>query len=64
MKTIMRPGNSGKGGTGKGVTSKAALSKRPPKLKGRVANDVYASPARSFASPPPQGDTSGGVKRK
>ena len=32
------------------------LAKRPPKLKGRVANDVYANPARSMIGPPPQGD--------
>jgi|KBSMisStandDraft_5_1062788.scaffolds.fasta_scaffold603537_3 hypothetical protein len=32
-------------------------AKRPPKLKGRVANDVYANPARSMMSPPPTKDT-------
>jgi hypothetical protein len=32
-------------------------AKRPPKLKGRVANDVWAPPARSAMSPPPAGDT-------
>jgi hypothetical protein len=30
---------------------------RPPKLKGRVANDLWAPPARSAAGPPPQRDT-------
>ena len=30
---------------------------RPAKLKGRVANDLWSSPARSAAGPPPQKDT-------
>lgn len=32
-------------------------AKRPPKLKGRVANDLWSPPARSAAGPPPQTDT-------
>ena len=32
-------------------------AKRPPKLKGRVANDLWSPPARSAAGPPPQKDT-------
>ena len=32
-------------------------AKRPPKLKGRVANDLWANPARSAAGPPPTKDT-------
>ena len=32
-------------------------AKRPPKLKGRVANDVWAPPARSAMGPPPTKDT-------
>src|SRR4029077_10741344 len=32
-------------------------AKRPPKLKGRVANDVYPNPARSAVMPPPTMDT-------
>jgi hypothetical protein len=32
-------------------------AKRPPKLKGKVANDVYANPARSMMAPPPTKDT-------
>ena len=32
-------------------------AKRPPKLKGRVANDLWPNPARSAAGPPPQKDT-------
>jgi hypothetical protein len=44
------------GATGGKGKSMAGLAKRPPKLKGRVANDVYANPARSMIGPPPQGD--------
>ena len=33
------------------------LAKRPPKLKGRVANDLWPNPARSAAGPPPTKDT-------
>ena len=32
-------------------------AKRPPKLKGRVANDVYSQTARSAVMPPPTKDT-------
>ena len=32
-------------------------AKRPPKLKGRVANDLWPNPARSAAGPPPTKDT-------
>ena len=32
-------------------------TKRPPKLKGRVANDLWPNPARSAAGPPPTKDT-------
>ena len=32
-------------------------AERPPKLKGRVANDVWAPPARSAMAPPPTKDT-------
>lgn len=32
-------------------------AKRPPKLKGRVANDLWAPPARSAMAPPPTKDT-------
>ena len=32
-------------------------AKRPPKLKGRVANDLWSPPARSAAGPPPTKDT-------
>jgi hypothetical protein len=32
-------------------------AKRPPKLKGRVANDLWAPPARSASGPPPTTDT-------
>ena len=32
-------------------------AKRPPKLKGRVANDLWPNPARSAAGPPPTTDT-------
>lgn len=32
-------------------------AKRPPKLQGRVANDVWAPPARSVMGPPPTSDT-------
>ena len=34
-------------------------AKRPPKLKGRVANDLWPNPARSAAGPPPTKDTQG-----
>jgi hypothetical protein len=30
---------------------------RPPKLKGKVANDLWPNPARSAAGPPPTKDT-------
>jgi hypothetical protein len=30
---------------------------RPPKKKGRVANDVWPDPVRSFMMPPPTRDT-------
>ena len=32
-------------------------AKRPPKLKGRVANDLWPNPVRSAAGPPPTKDT-------
>ena len=32
-------------------------AKRPPKLKGRVANDLWPNPVRSAAGPAPQTDT-------
>ena len=32
-------------------------AKRPPKVKGRVANDVYPNPIRSATMPPPTTDT-------
>ena len=32
-------------------------AKRPPKLKGRVANDVLPPPVRSAMAPPPTQDT-------
>lgn len=33
------------------------LASRPPKLKGRVANDVWPDKARSAIMPPPTKDT-------
>lgn len=44
---------SGSGGEMKPFASEA---KRPPKLKGRVANDFNPSPARSAVMPPPTSD--------
>jgi len=43
----------------RGFTAKAQHppEKRPPKLKGRVSNDLYPSPARSAVMPPPTKDT-------
>ena len=32
-------------------------AERPPKLKGRVANDIWPNPVRSAAGPPPTKDT-------
>jgi hypothetical protein len=60
MKSMGKAGNAGKG-----TKSMAHLAKRPPKVKGRVANDLWPNPVRSAAGPPPQCDSKGsGVKRK
>jgi hypothetical protein len=45
-------------GQGGEITGFPSLAKRPPKLKGRVANDVAQLGPRSAVMPPPQGDTS------
>ena len=42
---------------GKTFRSTGDQAKRPPKLKGRVANDLWPNPARSAAGPPPTKDT-------
>ena len=42
---------------GKTFIPKGNPAKRPPKLKGRVANDLWPNPARSAAGPPPTKDT-------
>ena len=42
---------------GKTFKPKGNPAKRPPKLSGRVANDLWAPPARSAMGPPPTGDT-------
>jgi hypothetical protein len=42
---------------GKTFKLKGDPAKRPPKLKGRVANDLWAPPARSAMGPPPACDT-------
>jgi hypothetical protein len=42
---------------GKTFKPKGNPAKRPPKLSGRVANDLWPNPARSAAGPPPTGDT-------
>ena len=42
---------------GKTFIPKGDPAKRPPKLKGRVANDLWPNPARSAAGPPPTKDT-------
>ena len=42
---------------GKTFISKGDPAKRPPKLKGRVANDLWPNPARSAAGPSPTKDT-------
>jgi hypothetical protein len=42
---------------GKTFKPKGNPAKRPPKLKGRVANDLWAPPARSAMGPPPACDT-------
>ena len=46
-----------KHGQGGLVKTMAEEAKRPPKLKGRVANDLWPNPARSAAGPPPTSDT-------
>ena len=46
-----------KGGSGAKMKSLSGNAKRPPKVKGRVANDLWPNPVRSAAGPPPQGDT-------
>ena len=42
---------------GKTFIPKGNPAKRPPKLKGRVANDLWPNPVRSAAGPPPTKDT-------
>ena len=42
---------------GKTFKVKHAPEKRPPKVSGRVANDVWSNPVRSAVMPPPTGDT-------
>ena len=42
---------------GKTFIPKGNLAKRPPKVSGRVANDVWPNPVRSATMPPPQTDT-------
>ena len=42
---------------GKTFMPKGNPAKRPPKLKGKVANDLWPNPARSAAGPPPTTDT-------
>ena len=42
---------------GKTFIPKGNPAKRPPKLKGRVANDLWPNPRRSAAGPPPTKDT-------
>jgi hypothetical protein len=46
-----------KHGQGGEIGGFAEQAKRPPKLKGRIANDVGQFGARSAVMPPPQGDT-------
>ena len=38
---------------GKTFMPKGNPAKRPPKLKGKVANDLWPNPVRSAAGPPP-----------
>jgi hypothetical protein len=53
----MKMGGRLKHGQGGEITGFPGLAKRPPKLKGRVANDVGQFGPRSAVMPPPQGDT-------
>ena len=49
---------------GKTFKPKGNPAKRPPKLKGRVANDLWAPPARSAMGPPPACDTPGAARQR
>ena len=42
---------------GKTFIPKGNPAKRPPKVSGRVANDVWPNPVRSAIMPPPTTDT-------
>lgn len=42
---------------GKTFKVKHNPAKRPPKVSGRVANDVWQPPLRSAVAPPPASDT-------
>ena len=42
---------------GKTFIPKGNPAKRPPKVSGRVANDVWPNPVRSAIMPPPTKDT-------
>jgi hypothetical protein len=50
-------------GQGGEIAGFPKMAKRPPKLKGRVANDVAQYAPRSPVMPPPQGDTNFRKKR-
>jgi hypothetical protein len=59
----MKPSKGGSGSANRGEKDMTSFAKRPPKLKGNVANDVTPTKPRSAVMPPPTTDTSYRKKR-